>query len=311
MEFYDYFRTDPYPITLKNFPDFIDGSFDRVAVGGNRCLTLQPKKGASERGIISVKEIDVLLQYPYIHTVCISGLCQDTFEFFIRKYGPQLRAIRFLHNPMVEDWSLLGTLQGLEFVYWMSNDHISSLWDMRQNKALQGLAIQSFSRLDSLAGIEKAPSLKYLHIGDAAYPDMRMKSLTCLASTGIRHLTFMGKEIEDGDASFVFAMPRLERFDFHTNLFTTEQVAWIMANCPDLKGKSLRALIKTTKCIYGTDVPAVQLVGMQKPLLLCQGHERRIEKFQEDFDALIEAYRGVSYGESFGIMTDLKASYAL
>lgn len=36
-------------------------------------------------------------------------------------------------------------------------------------------------------------------------------------------------------------MPQLQEFNFSANLLTTEQVAWIVANRPDLKGWSLCA----------------------------------------------------------------------
>lgn len=297
IEPFEYFKSDPYPITLKNFPRFIDGSFDCVAVGGCHCLTLGPKQGHGNRGRTTEWDIEELRRYPYIHTVVVTGLQQQTFDFFIRKYGPQLRAIRFLKCEQVEDWSLLGTLSGLEFVVWHGNDYITSLWDMSGNRALQGLAFSGFSALRDVSGIERAPALKYLHIGDAVNPSVTVKSLAPLAETGIRNVVFMGKAVEDDDVSFVSAMPRLETFDFPTHLFTTEQVAWMVANRPDLRGLALADLLPTTKCVYGTDVPAVQIVGKRKPLLVRAGNEARIETYRRQFAELVDRYRDVPWHE--------------
>ncbi len=297
LEPFEYFKTDPYPITLKNFPKFIDGSFDRVAVGGRHALMLGAKVSGIGGGCVTEKDVDELRLYPYLHTVCVTGLHQDSFEYLIRRYGYQLRAIRFYKNKMVEDWSLLGTLSGLEFVVWHGNDHITSLWNMSGNKALQGLAFSGFSALHDISGIERAPTLKYLHIGDAVNPNATVRSLSCLGQTGIRNVVFMGKEVEDGDVSFVGAMPRLEIFDFPTHLFTTEQVAWMVANRPDLRGLALADLLPTTKCVYGTDVPAVQIVGKRKPMLVRAGNEARIETYKKQFAELVETYRDVPWHE--------------
>lgn len=42
----------------------------------------------------------------------------DSFEYFIKTYGAQLKAIRFFKNKLVEDWSLLGTLHKLEYIHF-------------------------------------------------------------------------------------------------------------------------------------------------------------------------------------------------
>ena len=44
-------------------------------------------------GKISIPEIDVLAEHPEVETVAISGLRQDTFEYFIKTYGRQLRSV--------------------------------------------------------------------------------------------------------------------------------------------------------------------------------------------------------------------------
>lgn len=302
LEPFEYFKSDPYPITMKNFPRFIDGSFDRVAVGGRHCLTLRAKQGG--RGRITEWDVEELRKYPYVHTVVVEGLQQETFEFLIRKYGPQLRAIRFLKCRQVEDWSLLGTLPGLEFLCWQGNERIGALWDMSGNKMLQGLALSGFSELHELSGLERAPALQYFSFGDAACPTATVNSLACLAYTGIRWLTVMGETVKDEDITFVTKMPRLETFDFPTHLLSTEQVAWIVANCPELRGLSLTDMLSTTKCIYGTDVPAVQIVGKHKPLLIRAGNEARIRRYRKEFQTLVERLSNVSY-ENAMEMVDL------
>ena len=68
-------------------------------------------------GKIDIEAIDRIADHPEAKSVCIFGLRQDTFEYFIRTYGRQFRYIRFFKNKSVEDWSLLGTLPELEGLY--------------------------------------------------------------------------------------------------------------------------------------------------------------------------------------------------
>ena len=296
-DIYDYFKKEPYPITVKNFPAFINGSFDRTAVGGRHSLVI--KSAVPQTRPILERDIDVLRQYPYLKTVTVTGLHQDTFAYFVRKFGTQFHAIRFEDNPMVEDWSLLSQLTRISFLCIRGNRYLTALWDMSYHYSLQGLSLIGVPCLDNLEGIQQVSSLKYLHLGDALTLDAAVSSLSPLAHTGVQYLTYMGKLTKDSRLSFVAHMPRLTEFHFPTNLFTTQQVAWMVANCPDVRGLSLNAMLETSKCIYGTNTPAVQIVGKKKPLLIRAGNESKIATYQQQFEALVEQYRGRSYEEIF------------
>lgn len=82
-----------------SFDSFADGSFDYDCKTKNHtCLWLREANMDIGGGTISKEEIDSLANYPDIDVVTISGLRQDTFEYFIKNYGKQLRAIRFFKN---------------------------------------------------------------------------------------------------------------------------------------------------------------------------------------------------------------------
>lgn len=251
-------------------------------------------------GTISCEDIDKLKDYPDTDVITISGLRQDTFEYFIKMYGKQLRAIRFFKNKMVEDWSLLGTLPQLEYVYFFFNQRITSLWDMTHNTSLTGLCIKDFSRLSTIDGINTAPVLKEFDIGNAVWSTMTVNSLTPLANTNIEKLMFNGKGIKELDLSFLADMPHLKVFNFPTNMLTTEQVAWIAANFPDLEGYALRAKVDCE--LYDdsmNDVPGALIVGKRKPALIIEGNEKCIEKYVLAFEALKEKYKDVPYKSAF------------
>ena len=136
------------------FDSFVDGSFDYdPKTKTHTCLWLREEQMDIGGGKISIADIDKLKDYPKTDVVRISGLRQDTFEYFIQTYGNQLKAISFFKNKFIEDWSLLGTLTNVEYLHFFANQRISSLWDMSENRSLTGLCIEDFSRLSSIEGI--------------------------------------------------------------------------------------------------------------------------------------------------------------
>lgn len=283
-------------ITVESFDEFVSGAFDYdEATGKHTTLHLVNKAADVGGGTLTVEDIDVLKDYPTLDVVMVTGLHQDTFEYFVKTYGKQFRAIRFFKNRLVSDWSLLGELPQLEFVYFFANQRIGSLWDMSENHALRGLAIEDFSKLHSIEGIEKAPALRTFEIGNAVWSTATIESFAPLAGTDLEHLGFTGKRIEDDDLSFLREMPNLKRFDFASNLFTTEQVAWIVANMPQLSGDSLCAKIDFTAFNDETgedDVPATVIVGKRKPMLVNSGNEAKILRYTENFERLVEGFKG-------------------
>ena len=245
-------------------------------------------------GVIRKEEIDRIAEYPDAKSVSISGLRQDTFEYFIRTYGQQFRYINFFKNKGVEDWSLLETLPELEALYWFHNQKIAKMWDMSRNYALKAAALDDFTKLHDLSGVEKAPSLEWFGFGDAVWSTSEIDSLKPFRGTKIRRISKKKKKIRDMDISFIPDLKELEVFDFPTNLFTTEEVAWLAAKCPNLTGYSLKPYVeyktfdeRTKK----TDVPAVIIVGRRKPSLVVEGNEERIAAYAAKFNRLAEKFR--------------------
>ena len=284
-----------------SFESFHKGNFDYdPGTKKHTCLWLREEKMDIGGGIISVEDIDKLKDYPDTDVVTISGLRQDTFEYFIKTYGHQLKAIRFFKNKFIEDWSLLGTLHHLEYIDFFVNHHISSLWDMSGNEFLSGLCIQDFTKLSSIKGIETAPALKEFVIGNAIWDKMILESLMPLAHTNIEKFMFCGKSVADNDYSFLADMPNLKQFDFPTNMLATEQVAWIVANFPGLEGLALKA--KKDCTLMNSEyknVPGVLIVGKRKPSLIVEGNEKRIAKYEQNFEQLKKKYAGIPYKVAF------------
>ena len=281
----------------QSFWDFCNGSFDYDPVRGKH-LWLRPEKPDIGGGRICIADIDKLKDHPNEDTVTITGLRQDTFEYFIAAYGRQLKAIRFCKNKFIEDWSLLGTLPHIEYLYFFSNQRIDRFWDMSANRALTGLSVQDFSRLKNVESVNTAPALEYFAIGNEIWSTAVIDSFRPLSGSPIRYLAFTGRSVVDQDLSFLDSMPRLEVYHFPTNMYTTEQVAWIAANHPEVSGFALRPY---TGCPSdGKDVSGGWVVGKRKPYLEYKGNEERIKKYEAAFEELKRRYRGLSYREAFG-----------
>lgn len=286
-----------------SFESFVSGNFDYdKTTKTHNSLWLREENMDIGGGKITISDIDKLKDYPDTEVVTISGLQQETFEYFIRTYGKQLKAIRFFKNKFVEDLSLLGTLPQLEYVHFFANQRITALWNMTENTSLTALSIQDFSRLTSIKGIETAPALKEFIIGNAVWNTMVIDSLMPLSNSKIERLSFIGRAINDNDFSFLETLPGLKVFDFATNIFTTEQVAWIAANCPLADGYALKAKVD---CMlfdsneHLVNVPKSIIVGKRKPVLKVKGNEDRIQKYVDTFEKLKKKYKGIPYKVAF------------
>lgn len=286
-----------------SFDSFIDGSFDYdCETKAHGCIWLREERMDISGGKITVADIDKLKFHPDADAVTISGLRQDTFEYFIETYGKQLKAIRFFKNKFIEDLSPLGTLPQLEYIYLSLNQRAASLWEMTNNISLTGLCIEDFSRLSSIEEVKTAPSLRDFRIGNAVCKKAVINSLMPLAGMNLEKLSFNGSAIEDNDLSFLPKLPRLKTFDFPTNAFTTEQVAWIAANFPQLEGFAIGAkrdcsLFESNKNLVL--VPGTIIVGKRKQTMIIKGNEAKIERYISAFNKLKQRYKGVSYYDAF------------
>lgn len=242
-------------------------------------------------GVISIADIDRIRDFPNAKNVAISGLHQDTFEYFIKTYGNRFKSIFFFKNKLVSDWSLLGTLPDLEFVYWFFNQRIEKFWDMSRNTALQGICIEDFSRLKDISGIEKAPNLRYFEIGDAVWATSEIESLAPLKETAVEHLIFAGKTVTDKDLSFIKDMTSLRNLDLNINLLTVEQFAWLEANCPALKEGAVGPVLIRK---YDSET-MVYPYGRGKRRFALEGNEKRLKKVEDDFWRLVSRMKNMPY----------------
>lgn len=274
---------------MNPFDDFISMQFP----DNENVFWLHGKKMDIGGGILTREEIDQLEAYSQLNTIRVSGLNQQTFEYFIAKYGKQFKKIHFFKCKLVQDWDCLADLKNLEYLYWFSNQRISSLWDMSNNSSLTALHLSSFTRLHSLSGIEKAKNLRLFSVGDAIWESMEIQSLMPLAGLPIECLAWQGKRIIDQDLSFMPTLKHLQWFFCALNQFSTEQCAWVAANCPDADGRIFHPYESWE------NASKAAVIGKRKPVLDVQGNQERIQKYVDKFQALKKKYAGIPYKEAF------------
>ena len=183
-------------------------------------------------GTISIEQIDTIRDFPDSQSIIISGLKQDTFEYFVNTYGKQFRAITFWKNKAVSDLSVLSSLSDIEYINYFFNQKASKLWDMSCNKKLVGLSLTDFCKLHSLDGIEKASNLEYFHLGNRVEATMEVESFNPIVGTDINHFVWSGKKVRDNNFGCL-ADSKIKKLDICPTQFTLLELAQLLALFPE------------------------------------------------------------------------------
>src|SRR5436190_24207199 len=128
-------------------------------------------------GRIKRQDIDIIQEFPKITEISISGLTQDTFDYFIENYGYQFKAILFWKCPLVGNLKLLASLDHVEYIVYFWNQRAEELWDFSKTKALKGFSFDDFTRMHDISQLSKSASLEELHFGDKIWTTYVLNTL--------------------------------------------------------------------------------------------------------------------------------------
>ena len=266
-------------ITMDNFDS---ASFDIYDVN-----LVQKEVGG---GTITVEQIDMIRNFPDAKSIIISGLKQDTFEYFVNTYVRQFQAITFWKNKAVSDLSALSSLEDVEYISYFFNQKASKLWDMSNNKKLVGLSISDFSKLHALDGIEKACNLESLYVHNRVEARMEIESLKPIVNTGIKYFLWGGKRVLDNDFGCL-ANSKIEELDISPMQFTMLELAQLLALFPEtLKGSITQPY--TSGGVKDKD-------GYTEYFFLCKGKrtcvkgkdDARFASYLKEFESLLKQCR--------------------
>lgn len=223
---------------------------------------------------------------PEILEIC--GMNQESLEYFVQHYGKTYRYLSFFKCQLIQDFSPLEDLAKLEEVslYW--NIRSDKLWNMERNSALKTISIKDAKRMTLKPELLKTSKvMENVFFSGSAFNNFPMESLDCFAGMpALKHLWLSNIRLHDKCMDALKTLPALERFDFDAGMLTTEEIAWIVAKYPNLSGKCL--------CAYNTEdaiLNDIRVCGFRKPGLDLPQHQKRLDKYVAQFDALVEKYR--------------------
>lgn len=218
----------------------------------------------------------------------ISGMNQQSLEYFVQHYGKTYRYLSFFTCQLIQDFSPLEDLVNLEEVSMYWNIRADKLWNFEKNISLKAISISDAKKLTLNPELLKTSKvLETVCFSGSIFNNYPMESLECFSGMpSLKHLWLNNIRLNDKDLSALSSLPSLERFDFDAGMLTTEEIAWIVAKYPDLSGKCLCAYNKEDALLND-----VRVCGFRKPGLDLPQHQKRLDKYIAQFDALVEKYR--------------------
>ena len=225
-------------------------------------------------------------KHPEILEIC--GMNQQSLEYFVQHYGKSYRYLSFFKCQLIQDFSPLEDLENLEEVslYW--NIRADKLWDFSRNVSLRSIGISDAKKMTLNPELLKTSNvLETVCFSGSIFNNYPMESLDCFAGMpALKHLWLNNIRLNSKSLDALNSMPALERFDFDAGMLTTEEIAWIVAKYPNLSGKCLCAYNKEDAMLND-----IRVCGFRKPGLDLPQHQKRLDKYVAQFNALVEKYR--------------------
>lgn len=263
----------------------------RSHIGGPRPWMLNLVLPEIGGGKATAKDLEPIADRTDATAITISGLDQGTFELLVSKYGRQFTGIHFWKCPRIADLSPLEDLPQLTQVAYYWNQRATRLWDLAATPNLRGLHFDDFRRLHALDDLAAGPSLEELGFGNAVWATSVFASLGPLEGlTKLRHLTISASRVLDGRIQPLASLTTLETLSFPSNLFTTEQCAWLRAHLPE----------STTGPILGPvnrlhqplpDGRDTLVIGKRKPFLNSTTDGDSIAEYEARWARMVEEFR--------------------
>jgi len=225
-------------------------------------------------------------KHPEILEIC--GMNQESLEHFVLHYAKSYRYLSFFKCQLIRDFSPLEDLPRLEEVFINWNIRSDKLWNMARNESLRTVSVSDAKRMTLKPDLLKTSKvLERVFIFGSSFGNFSVESLDCFAGMPALKQLYLGKiRLLDKGMGALKTMPALERFDFDAGMLTTEEIAWIAAKYPALRGKSLCAYNKEDAILND-----VRVCGFRKPGLNLPQHQKRLDRYVAEFNALVEEYR--------------------
>jgi len=218
----------------------------------------------------------------------ICGMNQESFEYFVKNYGSTYRYLSFFKCQLISDFSPLENLSNLEHVniYW--NIRANNLWNFEKNKALHTISISDAKKMTLNPDLLKTSNnLENVFFSGSIFTNYPMESLDCFSGMPkLKHLWLNNIRLNIKNFDTLDNLPSLERFDFDAGMYTTEEIAWLVAKYPNLSGKCLCAYNKEDALLND-----VRVCGFRKPGLDLPKQQKTLDKYIKKFEDLVQQYK--------------------
>lgn len=157
------------------------------------------------------------------------------------------------------------------------------------------MRVEDFTRLYRLDDLCAGEALRELIICDAVWDKSIFETLEPLGTLkGLLSLSLHPKRIDDGRVQPLGSLTNIEKLSIPTNLFTTEQIAWLRARLPEtVESNALTPLVPLTRPLEIDGKPRdVLLVGKRKPFLNSKLDAARIRNHVLRFEEMVTTFRG-------------------
>ncbi len=218
----------------------------------------------------------------------ICEMNQQSLEYFVQHYGKSYRYLSFFKCQLIQDFSPLEELGNLEEVSLNWNIRADKLWDFGKNNSLRTISIIDAKKLTLNPELLKTSNvMETVFFSGSIFNNYPMESLDSFAGmSSLKHLQLNNIRLSDKRLDALRSLPSLEQFDFDAGMLTTEEIAWIVAKYPNLSGKCLCAYNKEDALLND-----VRVCGARKPGLDLPQHQKRLDKYIAQFNALVEKYK--------------------
>lgn len=218
----------------------------------------------------------------------IFGMNQESLEHFVLHYAKTYRYLHFFHCQLIRDFSPLEDLQKLESVNISWNIRTKNLWNFSKNTSLRELSVSDAKQITlNPELLATSLTLENVCFFGSCFNNYPMENLDVFGRMpNLKGLQLSSIRLMDHRLDFLEQANHLEQFHFDAGMLTTEEIAWIVAKYPHLTGKSLCAYNKEDAMLND-----VRVCGFRKPGLDLPHHQKRLDKYIADFNALVEQYR--------------------
>lgn len=217
----------------------------------------------------------------------INGMNQESFEYFVLHYAKNYRYLNFTHCQLIRDFSPLEDLDKLERVWIDWNIRADKLWDMSKNISLNHIRILDCKKITRAPELlSTSPTLEEVGICGSIFNSFPMENMDIFGKLpNLRSLDLFQIKPMDKRLVFLQSAKKLEEFNFDAGMLTTEEIAWIVAKYPHLIGCCLGPYEGD---LTGADV---RISGYRKPTLWIPEQRKRLDKYIDNFNTLVEKYR--------------------